>query len=102
MVSVAAAQWHAMMAAAATRSKNQRGSGIQAKGPTVDSVYPDGSYAVIIGINDYESAGVDPEDGGMRNLSCARQDGELLSPRSSPILGGGHAPRSMTTGREVS
>ena len=45
----------------------------------MDSIYPDGSYAVIIGINDYESAGVDLEDGGMRNLSSARQDGEIIS-----------------------
>ena len=57
---------------------NKKGAAIP-EGPTVDSVYPDGSYAVIIGINDYESAGVDLEDGGMRNLSSARQDGEIIS-----------------------
>ncbi len=46
--------------------------------PSVDSIYPDGSYAVVIGINDYASAGVDPEDGGMHDLRSARQDAERV------------------------
>ena len=42
-------------------------------GPTVQSVYPDGSYAIVIGINDYTSSGVPKDEGGMGNLDSARQ-----------------------------
>jgi uncharacterized caspase-like protein len=60
-------------------------------GPTVQSVYPDGSYAIVIGINDYTSSGVPKDEGGMGNLDSARQDAELvtetLTARGFTIIG---------------
>ena len=47
-------------------------------GPSVTSVYPDGSYAVVVGINDYLSSGIGPDAGGMGDLKSARQDAELV------------------------
>jgi hypothetical protein len=40
--------------------------------------YKDGSYCVIIALNDYESANVPINNGGMPNLLCARNDGSLI------------------------
>lgn len=62
-----------------TRGAMTAGNAAAASEPTKSDVYPDGSYAVIIGINDYESAGVDPQAGGLRNLTSAREDGELMA-----------------------
>jgi hypothetical protein len=41
-------------------------------------VYPDGSYCVIVAINTYESSNISIHKGGMTNLLCARNDGELM------------------------
>ena len=39
--------------------------------------YPDGSFAVIVAINDYTSS-VPLNEGGLPNLQCARNDGNLI------------------------
>ena len=68
------------LASFGTRGNSHKSARVQKDpDPTDDVLYADGSYAVIIAINDYESSGVDPEEGGMKNLACARQDGELMS-----------------------
>jgi hypothetical protein len=40
-------------------------------------LYPDGSFAVIVAINDYTSS-VPLDECGLSNLQCARNDGELI------------------------
>jgi hypothetical protein len=47
----------------------------------MSELYSDGSYAVIIAINDYESAGIPVNDGGMRNLSSAVDDAKAIEER---------------------
>jgi hypothetical protein len=73
----------------ATRKGNNAKDAADALTPT--KVYPDGSYAVLIGINDYESSGISPDEGGMADLKSARQDAELvrdtLRARGFTILG---------------
>ena len=66
-------------AAVGTRgaAKSKRAAAATA-GPSVDSIYPDGSYAVVVGINDYLSSGIGPDAGGMGDLKSARQDAELV------------------------
>ena len=41
-------------------------------------MYPDGSYAVIIAIDKYQSAGVPVDDGGFKNLNCTVKDAKLM------------------------
>ena len=76
-----------------TRGATRKGKNAKdaADALTPTKVYPDGSYAVLIGINDYESSGISPDEGGMADLKSARQDAELvrdtLRARGFTILG---------------
>merc|ERR1712166_781095 len=45
---------------------------------TKNDIYSDGSYAVIIAINDYLSSNIKETNHGMSNLNCARADGKLI------------------------
>jgi serine/threonine protein kinase len=42
------------------------------------SMYPDGSYAVIVAIDDYDNDGVPVDLGGMKSLKCAVADANLM------------------------
>ncbi len=67
-----------LRASSGTRGK----SGTSSNGKKVEelstTMYQDGSYAVIIAIDDYESAKIDPEKGGFKNLRCAVADATLM------------------------
>jgi serine/threonine protein kinase len=59
-------------------SVGTRGTGTkvkEAENLRSDEFYPDGSYAVIVAIDDYESAGVEV---GFKNLRCAVADAKMM------------------------
>ena len=45
---------------------------------SADEMYPDGSFAAIVGIDDYDNDGVPVDLGGMRSLHCAVSDANLM------------------------